>query len=143
MKLKDYLHYYLGCRAQAAPYGGQPKRQEYGKLAGIGIRDVVNIKFDTWQSIADVSIYCVKPILRRLEDMTEEEARNFLKHAVPGAEYITQNEWGVIWQSQGSRSEIFYLFGPPAGYHYLLTHHFDLFGLIDAGLAVDAKTLTP
>lgn len=143
MDLKDYLHYYLGCRAQAAPYGGQPKRQEYGKLAGIGIRDVVNIKFDTWQSIADVSISGVKPILRRLEDMTEEEARDFLKHSIPGAEYITHNEHAVIWQSQGSRADIAFLFGPPAGFHYLLSKGFDLFGLIGAGLAIDIKTTTP
>lgn len=30
----------------------------------------------------------------------------------------------------------------PKAFHYLLQNHFDLFGLIDAGLAIDAKTIT-
>jgi hypothetical protein len=31
----------------------------------------------------------------------------------------------------------------PKAYHYLLSNHFDLFGLINAGLAIDAETLNP
>lgn len=31
----------------------------------------------------------------------------------------------------------------PNAFHYLLSKGFDLFGLIDAGLAIDIKTLTP
>lgn len=31
----------------------------------------------------------------------------------------------------------------PHAFHYLLQQHFDLFGLIPAGLAVDARTITP
>jgi hypothetical protein len=141
MKLQDYIHYYLGCRVKATPYGGQANKWEEGSIVGLNIHNVAHVKFDNWQSIADVTMSCIKPILRRLEDMTEEEARGFLNHAKPYAEYIAHNEHAVIWQSQGSRSEIWLLFGPPAGFHYLLKQHFDLFGLIDAQLAVDAKTI--
>jgi hypothetical protein len=133
MKLKDYLHYYLH---------GQIYEVGVSTCTLLGIGDcyyTIQTKQGTKLTLSDRAD--IKLVLRRLEDMTEEEAREFLKHAVPGAEYISQNEWGVIWKSQDSRSEIFYLFGPPAGFHYLLTHHFDLFNLIDAGLAVDEKTV--
>lgn len=133
MELKDYLHYYFGCDFLA---NGNCYTMDRIDTLIKGTRE--RNGNSVWN---DFEPHKIKPILRRLEDMTEEEARNFLKHAVPGAEYITQNEYGVIWQSQGSRSEIFYLFGPPAGFHYLLRQHFDLFGLIPAGLAIDAKTV--
>jgi len=83
----------------------------------------------------------IKPILRRLEDMTEVDARDFLKQAIPGAEYVDHNDFAVIWKSQGSRADIWFLHAPPAAFRYLLQQQFDLFGLIDAGLAIDAKTL--
>lgn len=133
MKLQNYLHYYL--------YGNI---YEVGvttcQLIGIGdCYYTIKTKQGTKLTLSDRAD--IKLVLRRLEDMKENEAIEFLKHAIPGAEYITHNEHAVIWQSQGSRSEIFYLFGSPGGFHYLLSKGFDLFGLIDAGLAVDVKTV--
>jgi len=124
MKLQDYLPYYLGCDYWT--------NNSQGNLNAKTLPDVI----DMCDKNRGVQLH-----LRRLEDMTEEEARGFLIHAKPHAEYITHNEYAVHWQYQGSRSEIWFLFGPPAGFHYLLQQHFDLFGLIDAGLAIDAKTL--
>lgn len=91
--------------------------------------------------LADQDETYIKLVLRRLADMTDAEAIDFLKYAVPGAEYIDHNEYAVIWKSQGSRADTAFLFGPPAGFHYLLKQGFDIFGLIPAGLAIDAKTL--
>lgn len=177
MELKDYLHYYIGCRVQAAPYGGQQKRYEYGKLVGIGIHDVVNIKFDTWQSVADVSTFCVKPILRQLEDMTEGEAVMVHREATKtpflpadkdeyDVTYIKDKGEVCSIQVIDLRMPTIYtninIEGDVLVYvhevneepkicervanqhhitHYLLRQGFDLFGLIDAGLAIDAKTV--
>lgn len=58
-------------------------------------------------------------ILRKLEDMTEEEADK-LASMCPQRNYDKYN---------------------PAQFTYLLSKSFDLFGLIEAGLAIDAKTL--
>lgn len=124
MELKDYLHYYLGATFWTNNSEGEVNPE------------TLRFIYPMIEKNKDVRL-----VLHRLEDMTREEARDFLKHAVPGAEYITHNEHAVIWKSQGSRAEIFFLFGPPAGFHYLLRKHFDLFGLIDAGLAIDAKTV--
>lgn len=35
------------------------------------------------------------------------------------------------------------LINTPMAFHYLIQQHFDLFGLIPAGLAIDIKTITP
>lgn len=169
MKLQDYIKYYIGCRVEAYPYGWQQKRTECGKLVGIGIHDIVNIKFDTWQSVADVSISCVKIILRRLEDMTEEEAEQ-LAMIYSGAKsvertkgvannwhyyfcYFGENEEGelLIIAADGCAWYAHYFDEDQPGhrnivdehkaFHYLLRQGFDLFGLITAGLAIDIKTI--
>jgi hypothetical protein len=45
---------------------------------------------------------------------------------------------GNIWYTKGEHR----VFNQPIIFHTLLQSQFDLFGLIDAGLAIDAKTLT-
>jgi hypothetical protein len=125
MKLQDYLHYYLGCDYWT--------NNSQGNLNAKTLPDVI----DMCERGKGVQLH-----LRRLEDITEDEAREFLKQAIPGAEYLEKNEYAVIWRSQGSRADIWFMHGPPAGFHYLLQNHFDVFGLIDAGLAIDAKNIT-
>lgn len=136
MKLKDYIHYYYGCEFIA-----NGMRYTIDRIDRL-IKGTRQNPFgrEVWN---DFEPHKIKLVLRRLEDMTEEEARGFLNHAKPHSEYIFHNEHAVCWQYQGSKSEIWFLFGPPAGFHYLLQQSFDLFGLIDAGLAINIKTLTP
>lgn len=66
--------------------------------------------------------------LRRLSDMTEEENTEWkkLRHAVTDGFHAVLS-----------------LIDTPDSFHYLLKQGFDLFGLIDAGLAIDVKTITP
>lgn len=75
--------------------------------------------------------------LRRLESITEEEARE-LYHVSEGVEWGLDsscliNYWLDYEEDyyQGSDRNI----GNPAAWIYLLSKGFDLFGLIDAGLA--------
>jgi len=80
------------------------------------------------------------PHLRRLESITEEEAREL---------YKVEN--GVVWNVKSSCKEYYNsydenydsnlstLIGEPSAWLYLLSKGFDLFGLIDAGLAKDVN----
>lgn len=79
IQFKDVYCYYLGCRVMAAPYGGQANRYESGKFVGMNIHDIANVKLDSWQSVADISISQIKPILKRIEDMTEDECDEYNK----------------------------------------------------------------
>lgn len=164
MKLQDYLHYYMGCKVMAAPYGGQNKKYEEGKLVGINIHDVAHVKLNSWQSVADISITCVKPILRRFEDITKEQMKAiwglifdrpfnengridwFEKETFSackrwimwsGVERVGIELNGKVWADSDLHN---YKYNPHVVTHYLLQQQFDLFGLIDAGLAVDIKT---
>jgi hypothetical protein len=142
MNLQDYAQYYIGARCLNTwfPAGHGLHNAEW-ILQGFHATSVKPYKLEN--KVDMVFTDSIKLVLRRLEDMTEGEAIDFLKHAITGGEYIAHNEYAVIWQSNGSRSDIYYLFCPPSGFHYLLQQGFDLFGLIEAGLAVDAKTLNP
>lgn len=77
----------------------------------------------------------VKPILRPLSDITEEEARELLRIC----DYIDGT--GLFDLSNETEEIKQFIIGDTKGWAYLLRRHFDLFGWIDAGLAID-KTKT-
>lgn len=112
------LAMYLGCNCQ----------RDHGKgiIETAPLMGVVQSEVDKgkWIACVDVGLdffhewYVeeTKPILRRLEDMTDEERAA----QVPTSDTIAGRAESIA---------------------YLLSKHFDLFGLIDAGLVIDAKTL--
>lgn len=120
-EIKDYLHLYLGCDCIVS-----------NPLINSETKRVVSVNKDTEQC----EIYYwnephldgekvhpiedIKPILRPLSDMTEEE----------GVE--------IFWQPVKGEN-----FSIKTGQEFkqLLDKHFDLFGLIEAGLAIDKTTL--
>jgi hypothetical protein len=65
-----------------------------------------------------------KPILRPLSDMTEEEFYYVEQHKIYQGEIVQTFPLGAAELTK-----------------FLLSKHFDLFGLIEAGLAVDKTTL--
>lgn len=177
MKTKDYLHYYIGQKCQLCI--NLERNPVYETITPKIVLD----EFDNEEST-------VKPILRKVEDMTEEEgfkiaeltmehylnraffqyAFNFLKFPnekpsfkfekelydtdEKGVEYwkctisLNGSEGGVyvnIWhdfqvqlieglQDQASANH-------PQIFHYLLQQGFDIFGLINEGLAIDSKKI--
>lgn len=143
MNVKDFLPYYIGCQCITKSYDGIKKErtisfQLFGEMALTG-------KFG-------YHIESVKPILRRLDDMKEEEAKHLLRfkpeHEILKCEktdkYISfQYRWlDSIYDSGYGYSERalgFHQLWKPQDFHYLLKQCFDLFGLIDAGVALDAK----
>lgn len=128
-QLKDYLHYYIGCELKT----------DTGKVTLIG---VLNDKFNGNYQIAVLNgnitymsiIERYKPILRRLEDITEDEA-----------DYI-YNNFDVCFDTDALGNPVFDWDDIRANnafaiFHYLLKESFDLFNLIDENLAIDKKTL--
>lgn len=97
-----------------------------------------------------------KPILRPLSDMTEEEAR-YLYEIVFGEDWHNRTwlpkeiysalQWIKYDSNQNMPARLLAIsevLGYPEAWRYLLSRHFDLFGWIDAGLAIDkTKTETP
>ena len=168
MRLQDYIHYYIGCKIQK-----DSGMVDYPIVLGV-VGDRVYLseyRYTTPDSNGvftrpalshDVSF--IKPVLRRLESMTEDEAEN-LAMIYSGADSVKRIE-GIVSNCfyfecyfNGAENEIlkmpkdggpFYahMFDDDApgfrniireqhAFHYLLQNHFDLFGLINAGLAIE------
>lgn len=101
-----------------------------------------------WQDIDMISL-----LLRKLEDMTEEEARECLEmkyNIGQGIRIDERRDSGYWYQHLGfdgtpinGRQFIYFiqLTESPKQVAYLLSKSFDLFGLIESSEAIDAKTL--
>lgn len=76
MELKDYLHYYIGCKAITTD------DNEQAELVGVS-DDNAHIVHDGTGSYGTCDITGVKPLLRRLEDMAEGEMVGLLQSMVP------------------------------------------------------------
>lgn len=78
--------------------------------------------------IHDVGIVEIKPYLRPMSSMTDEEKREYnrWKHEVPVYHY----EYGDIVEEVE-------LFDSPESFEYLIENHFDYYGLIEKGLAIE------
>lgn len=116
-QLKDYLNLYLGCRFW--DYGSE-EGHEIATITGVYNNNNVCMVCDEHGN-TDIKPEEIKLILRRLESMTEEEEKHLD---------------GELWE-YGSNFKVY----SPEQTIYLLSLGFDLFGLIDAGLAIDAATL--
>lgn len=153
-QLKDYLHYYLGCQMYAytlesVTNGWLEKQMSKNPQMGYSYELTAgNLK----KTLEDGYL----PILRKLESMTEEEAEDLARLVTP------KFRWEDIRILEVKPTEIHFMDGSkwygdgveefndcyisliefaPACFHYLLSRGFDLFGLINAGLAVDKATI--
>lgn len=161
------LALYLGCEV-LVPYAYAPSTVRIGQLREVGQKSSW-VRFDLHTSA--YKSHEIKPILRPLSDMTEGELLEFakictgadsfeIKQAVAknykrvkcifgqgwtrAVEYLMVNESGETWYSSyfdsdewGGRSVI----RQHQQTVWLLSKHFDLFGWIPAGLAIDKTKL--
>lgn len=167
-KIEDYLHLYLGCECIADD-------KKKGRLAAIDLCQsdnsivMLTVRYsddiDDWDVLNDnQEMSRVKPILRPLSDMTEEEMYQLLlRQYSPSEDIFTQIVTTVKFNTTEPKRHLKH--GSGVGYSgfksdgshyvtgtlsftrlsseqftYLLKQGFDLFGLIDAGLAI---TKTP
>jgi hypothetical protein len=109
-KIQDYLHFYFGCKVQT-PKG-------VGTFCTIGVLGLIGCGMNPgYEQFEPESI---KPILRPLSDMTEDE-KSYLGYSA-----MINDE--IIWT--------------PEKFRYALANKLDLFNLIHEGLAI-AKTPQP
>jgi len=151
--IKDYLHLYLGCEIQGN-YMDEPCK---GYLTGIGeyqaeIQFIVNGNAEEEPAYNRYSE--VKPILRTLSDMTEDEKLWWFNSVNDGKRKLVESEWvselngkacephWTLWTDDYKIGRMGYTVGinnsfKPEQFFWLLSKHFDLFGLIEAGMAID------
>lgn len=142
-EIKDYLHLYLGCEMQYSTHH-EPQYETY-TLTIEGLKEAIEFEDS--------------PILRPLWQLTDEEYAVINQHGFGGAS--TKEIWLDQFEKfeerpapgQGKKNKVtnpkmirskvrvglqlrFYTFAPET-FRYLLSQGFDLFGLIEEGLAID------
>jgi len=136
--IKDYLHLYLGCDVEADSLSDNTKRFVY-KLTPSRLRSI--LEYNNYDNS--------KPILRNLSDMTKDEIIHFF--LLKGLDYskvtnrtsIMDNFIQIEYKCAGELLSDYQVatFLNPEQTKYLLEKHFDLFGLINDGLAIDKTTI--
>lgn len=138
-KIWDYMPYYIG---QECRWGPKSKDGYY--------LDYYFAKITYQLSVSPPPRFPIpQPILRKLSDMTEEEAKELLRIRHPKGIYERHSSLCIdyYWQEghlpQGKKYEyqMDLSEATPDQFHYLLSRGFDLFGLCEAGLAIDKSTL--
>lgn len=143
-KLSDYLHYYIGCNIQRITRSGAD-----GLIVPLTPEELYRIHQETYP-------YSIRLVLRKIEDMTYEEAIELARLVVHKDEFkepsTYKNEFGdiiVLWGNPDPWSGDYESFNSTGErcwssdqFHYLLKQGFDLWNLIDSNLALDAATIT-
>lgn len=111
MELKDYLHFYIGTEIECTDKDCSSDMQYYGMKRTISALLLDKYLNGKW-----------KPVLRPLTDMSNDESIE-LGYSRPKDWLIDHKDFGELHSAKT--------------FVYLLKQGFDLFGLIDAGLAID------
>lgn len=128
-KLSDYLHLYIGAKA---------------KMPG---HDVI-VSHALLADEYAMRHYGIRLYLRPLSTMTEDEGREYATHyGIKGHHPCTITEKNghvkiaIGYKDHGASLFPMGQFGQkPESLRYLLSKHFDLFGLIESGLAINSQS---
>lgn len=122
------------------PYGLKIQGTTHGEIAELSCctETSVNITSRTFQYGMWADIFEVKPILRPLSDLTREDLIEDLGTETSCLDWTTseREHWIKFYSREHWINNLPYLI-----YSHLLKHHFDVFGLIEAELAIDINTL--
>lgn len=138
LNFKDYAPFYIGCRCFHTWYPeGHIEYDRGWKLDGyvLGDEKPYLLKNDFACSWTD----SIKPILRLVGDMTDEEC--LMVHKISPFWAEGTSEKYIMDRLYVIRERIIHLHLIPEVFHYLLKQGYDLFKLIENGLAIDSKTL--
>lgn len=121
IKIEDYLHLYIGCEVLC------PENNEKYTLTGV---DGNTVYLMHTEGGAETIMEYIKLLLRPLSDMTEDEMEYMgitLKQGTMNIQYMRySNKFGD------------YEYTPSAeAFRWMLSKGFDLFGLIESGLAIE------
>lgn len=157
-KIENYIHLYPGC-------GVTYDDVYYGKTGIVGVITPKIIEWALYPMVYGKNLANVKPHLRTVSSMMEEEMKELWKfifkkpfHVNGNIRFIeqrttlTEPRWvlssgverlgievsGNVWYDSDLQN---YKFNQHEVTLWLLSKHFDLFGLIDSGLAIDKTKL--
>ena len=142
-RLKEVIHLYLGCDVTF-------RRK---KIAGWSVAKLICVStFGSYvieskdkQFSIDAEEFEFKPILRSLDDMTEEEAKEFCKKEGWGEnlENLVVLDGAIEFSIKGTKQQCVSRFTRmrPEMFAWCLSKRFDLFNLIPDGIAINAKEL--
>src|SRR5690606_34098036 len=122
--IKDYLHLYFYSEIEITEVFinvGYKVGQRFTPTGG-----------EIHLALRENPVFSCKPILRRLSDMSEEDSRKI---------FGTKTKH-LFYKKEEERDPAGLFLFTPNEFKKLCEESFDPFGLIDAGLAIDAKTLT-
>lgn len=156
---KDIAHLYTGCKVLCVYPAGTDGSENWAEskqvdtLTSVSFEECCFLLKDNpdYYFEGDDNEFDLKPILRPLSSMTEKETteivllNRMVKNTLTSVlfdckftiKYLTPNGFNP----QGG--EIDLRQNNPQTFAYLLSVHFDLFGLIESGQAIDATTLNP
>lgn len=139
-KNEDYLHLYLGCEVMVMDEDGQTFRDRLEQVfyAKNGDRE---FGIYEWGLLPIKDYREIKLLLRPLSSMTVKEICTIFNEAFAPS-FATDNIKAVSGSLFGLHKFISE-YGDFDSIQKLLKLGFDLFGLIDAGLAIDSTTLKP
>jgi hypothetical protein len=124
-ELKDYAPLYLGCQVL-------DEQNVIRVLRGVDIHGCCTLSYNNVGEETDIPIGGIQLLLRPISDMTDEEAAE-----CGNLDYDFSSEPDLnIWNWKD-----FDTLNSSNQFIYLLSKHFDLFGLIESGLAIDKTTL--
>ncbi len=152
MKLQDYIHYYIGCRCVNAWFPeGHEHYDNNWKLTGFLSTSIkpFELENDKENTYTD----SIKLLLRKWDSITDDEIKQYINFEKTKEMYAN-----VSWDRVEGVLNVHYSIETDNGYYpqthtkdfcrflpedimWLTKNGFDVFGLIDAGLAIDSKTL--
>lgn len=132
--INDYLHFYIGCEMILEKSG------RIAKLLGVQYCEDGIVVYDgkTWASI---KYFPFKLLLRKVSSMTKQELKESAEIFTPGKVFSDKETDDAInfIRKQGINSISFEQTDDPTKpfnfFRWLLSKHFDVFGLIEAGVA--------
>jgi hypothetical protein len=163
--IKDYLHLYKDCMVQVKRKNDTEynvgrvceitSKSNHGDWIVVRFDDVIKVTSQTWETSTSNAHYFffgddyIVPILRPLSSMTEEEAIEVARVSEWEGHFrdvkVTKSKFDdliVSWDGMPESREEFNATGEffycAEQFLYLLSKHFDLFNLIEEGLAIDA-----
>jgi hypothetical protein len=146
MKVGVYLQQYLTYNLQVTYLDSETDTN----VIKIGIMYGITLKFIDKHEIMMVSISSsnhsvmvskVKPILKPLNDFTSEMQKEVEEFIGLGNWCDAYDEYFDIWFADAQMPKSLALQCPYTILQYFLAHHYDVFGLIDAGLAISSNNL--
>lgn len=134
--IKDYLPFYLGHEAVF-------DRQTW-KISQVGQKYARLVRSGEFHKYVDVHLEDVKPLLRKMESMTEEEWQEIRFHlspdiidSVPLVKWSDKPRWVIVLENRVQTNTLKFLDGIE-----LIKRGYDVFQLIESGLALEKQPAT-